>query len=97
MNKPISPELEALRQRWRELLKRAQEKGGKPTLADIEAANVSNDPVVFALLEETKKALDEQSERLFRKLKVKPEDFEAASKSRKKQTFSALRDSIFKP
>lgn len=79
MRQPTPQEIEALRQRWREILKRAQEKGEHPTSADIQAANASNDPIVAELVSETTKALEEQSNRLLKGLKIKPEEFQAVS------------------
>lgn len=74
--KPMThPEIEALRRRWREILKRAQEKAEHPSPADIEAANASNDPVVAELLAQTTKALEEHSKRLLNKLKPSLNDF----------------------
>lgn len=68
-------EIEALRRRWREILRRAQERAEHPSPADIEAANASNDPVVAQLVAETTKALEEHSKRLLCKLKPKLNDF----------------------
>ena len=77
------PEIEALRRRWREILKRAQEKAEHPSPADIQAANASNDPVVAELLAQTTKALEEHSKRLLSRVKVDGQGFEQASKVQK--------------
>lgn len=82
--KPMTPnEIEALRRRWREILRRAQERAEHPSPADIEAANASNDPVVVQLVAETTKALEEHSKRLLSRVKLNGEGFEQASKVNK--------------
>ena len=83
MRQPTPQEIEALRRRWRENLRRAQEKAEHPSAADIQAANASNDPVVAELVAETTKALEEHSKRLLSRVKVNGEGFEQASKIRK--------------
>lgn len=83
MRPTTHPEIEALRRRWREILKRAREKGDKPSPADIEAANESNDPIVAELVAETTKALEEHSKRLLSRVKVDGQGFEQASKVQK--------------
>lgn len=78
--KPLTPkEIEALRRRWREILKRAQEKGESPSAVDIEAAKASNDPFTVELVVATEKALEDHKRRLDR-LKTKPEDFKPAKR-----------------
>lgn len=82
MRQPTPQEIEALRRRWRENLRRAQEKAEHPSPADIEAANASNDPVVAELVVETKKSLEEHSKRLLSRVKLNGEVFAPASKAR---------------
>ena len=86
MRQPTPQEIEALRQRWREILRRAQEKAEHPSHADIEAANACNDPVVAQLVAETTKALEDHSKRLLSRVKLNGEGFEQASKVRKPST-----------
>ena len=89
--KPMTPnEIEALRRRWREILRRAQERAEHPSTADIEAANASNDPVVAELLAQTTKALEEHSKRLLSRVKLNGEGFEQASKIWKPNTPQSL-------
>ena len=75
MQKPVSPEVEALRQRWREILKRAREKGDKPSKADIDAVSMVDDPELLALVAETESALEEHSKRRLSKLKPCMDEF----------------------
>ena len=91
------PEIEALRRRWREILRRAQERAEHPSPADIEAANASNDPVVAQLVAETTKALEEHSKRLFSRVKLNGEGFEQASKVNKPDTLADFLRKAFKP
>lgn len=88
MKQMTHPKIEALRRRWREILRRAQEKAEHPSPADIEAANASNDPAVAELVAETKKALEEHSKRLLSRLN--PDIFEPKTPvlSKKKPTFN---------
>ena len=96
--KPMTPnEIEALRRRWREILRRAQERAEHPSPADIEAANASNDPVVVQLVAETTKALEEHSKRLFSRVKLNGEGFEQASKVNKPDTLADFLRKAFKP
>ena len=97
MRQPTPQEIEALRQRWREILKRAQEKGERPTSADIQAANASNDPVVAELVAETTKALEEHSKRLFSRVKLNGEGFEQASQVNKPDTLADFLRRTLKP
>ena len=90
-------EIEALRRRWREILRRAQERAEHPTPADIEAANASNDPVVAQLVAATTKTLEEHSKRLFSRVKLNGEGFEQASKVKKPDQLAAFLPKIFKP
>ena len=83
-------EIEALRRRWREILRRAQERAEHPSAADIEAANASNDPVVAQLVAETTKALEEHSKRLFSRVKLNGEGFEPAQKTQNHRVFIEL-------
>lgn len=78
MRQPTPQEIEALRQRWREILKRAQEKGEHPTFADIQAANASNDPIVADLFAQTEKALEEHLDNRLSRLNTDREDFQPA-------------------
>ncbi len=87
--KPLTPkEIEALRRRWREILKRAQEKGESPSAADIEDAKASNDPIVAELVVETQKALEDRKRRLDR-LKISPDGLVSTTGMRKLPTKSA--------
>ena len=96
--KPMThPEIEALRRRWHEILKRAQEKAEHPSAADIEAANASNDPVVAELVAETKKALEEHSKRLLSRVKVDGQGFEQASKVKEPDSLAAFLRRTLKP
>ena len=96
--KPMTPnEIEALRRRWREILRRAQERAEYPSAADIEAANASNDPVVAQLVAETTKALEEHSKRLFSRVKLNGEGFEQASQVNKPDTLADLLRRALKP
>lgn len=89
--KPMTPnEIEALRRRWCENLRRAQERAEHPSAADFEAANASNDPVAAELVAETTKALEEHSKRLLSRVKLNCDDFEQASKVRKPNTPKSL-------
>lgn len=72
MRQPTPQEIEALRRRWREILKRAQEKGQPPSPADIEAANSSNDPIVADLFAQTEIAMKEYLDSRLKKLKLNP-------------------------
>lgn len=81
MRQPTPQEIEALRQRWREILERAQEKGEHPTSADIEAANASNDPMVADLFAQTEKALEEYLDSRLSRLNTDPEDFRPAKRT----------------
>ena len=90
MRQPTPQEIEALRRRWREILKRAKEKAEHPSPADIEAANASNDPVVAELLAETTKTLEENSKRLLSRVKLNGEGFEQVSKVKKPNTPKSL-------
>jgi len=95
--KPLTTkEIEALRRRWREILKRAQEKGESPSAADIEAAKASNDPIVAELVVETEKALEEHKRRLDR-LKISPEDFKPAATQRTGSLLTTLLRQTLKP
>ena len=79
--KPMThPEIEALRRRWGEILKSAQEKGERPTSADIQAANASNDPIVADLLAQTEKALEEHLDNRLSRLNTDREDFQPAKR-----------------
>ena len=80
MRQPTPQEIEALRQRWREILKRAQEKGEHPTPADIQAANASNDPMVADLFAQTEKALEDYLDSRLSRLNTDPEDFRPAKR-----------------
>ena len=93
--KPLTPkEIEALRRRWREILKRAQEKGESPSEADIEAAYASNDPFTVELVVATEKALEDYKRRLDR-LKISLEDFKpAATKSTGSLLTTLLRQTL---
>ena len=96
--KPMTPnEIEALRRRWREILRRAQEKGEAPSPADIEAANASKDPVVAELLAETIKALEELSKRLLGRVKVDGQGFEHARKVKEPDPLAAFLRRTLKP
>ena len=96
--KPMTPnEIEALRRRWREILRRAQERAEHPSPADIEAANASNDPVVAQLVAETTKALEEHSKRLFSRVKLNGEGFEQASQVNKPDLLADFLRKAFKP
>ncbi len=96
--KPMTPnEIEALRRRWREILRRAQERAEHPSAADIEAANASNDPVVAQLVAETTKALEEHSKRLFSRVKLNGEGFEQASQVNKPDTLADFLRRALKP
>lgn len=96
--KPMTPkEIEALRRRWREILKRAQEKAEHPSAADIQAANASNDPVVAQLVAETTKALEEHSKRLLSRVKVDGQGFEQASKVKEADPLVAFLRRTLKP
>lgn len=90
MKPMINPKIEALRRRWREILRRAQEKAEHPSPADIEAANASNDPVVAELVAETTKALEEHSKRLLSRVKVDGQGFEQASKVKEPDALAAF-------
>lgn len=95
--KPLTPkEIEALRRRWREILKRAQEKGESPNAADIEAASASNDPIVAGLVVETEKALEDYKRRLDR-LKITPEDFKPAATQRTGSLLTTLLRQTLRP
>jgi hypothetical protein len=95
--KPLTPnEIEALRRRWREILKRAQEKGESPSAVDIEAANASNDPIVAQLVVETEKAIEDYKRRLDR-LKTSPEDFKPAATQRTGSLLTTLLRQTLKP
>ena len=91
------PEIEAVRRRWREILRRAQEKAEHPSPADIEAANASNDPVVAQLVAETTKALEEHSKRLLSRVKVDGQGFEQASKVKEPDSLAAFLRRTLKP
>lgn len=80
MRQPTPEEIEALRRRWREILKRAQEKGQHPTSADIQAANTSNDPIVADLFAQTEKALEERLDNRLSSLNTDREDFQPAKR-----------------
>lgn len=80
MRQQKPPEIEALRRRWREILKRAQEKGEHPTYADIQAANASNDPIVADLCAQTEKALEEHLDNRLSRLNTDREDFQPAKR-----------------
>ena len=96
--KPMThPEIEALRRRWREILRRAQEKAEHPSPADIEAANASNDPVVAELVAETTKALENHSKRLLSRVKVDGQGFEQASKVKAPDPLAAFLRRTLKP
>lgn len=97
MRPTTHPEIEALRRRWREILRRAQEKAEHPSPADIEAANASNDPVVAQLVAETTKALEEHSKRLLSRVKVDGQGFEQASKVKEPDSLAAFLRRTFKP
>lgn len=75
MHKPAHPEIEVLRRRWRDILKRAREKGDKPSKADIDAASMVDDPELSALVAETESALEEHSKRRLGKLKPCLDEF----------------------
>ena len=90
-------EIEALRRRWREILRRAQEKAEHPSPADIEAANASNDPVVAELVAETTKALEKHSKRLLSRVKVDGQGFEQASKVKEPDSLAAFLRRTLKP
>jgi hypothetical protein len=95
--KPLTPnEIEALRRRWREILKRAQEKGENPSAADIEAAYASNDPFTVELVVATEKALEDYKRRLDR-LKTNPEDFKPAATQRTGSLLTELLRQTLKP
>lgn len=96
--KPLTPnEIEALRRRWREILKRAQEKGEGPSAADIEAAYASNDPFTVELVVATEKALEEHNKRLLSRLKISPEDFKPAATKRTGSLLTTLLRQTLKP
>ena len=96
--KPMTnPKIEALRRRWREILRRAQERAEHPSAADIEAANASNDPVVAELVAETTKALEKHSKRLLSRVKVGGEGFEQASKVKAPDPLAAFLRRTLKP
>ena len=96
--KPMTPnEIEALRRRWREILRRAQERAEHPSPADIEAAMASNDHVVVQLVAETTKALEEHSKRLLSRVKLNGEGFEQASQVNKPDTLADLLRRALKP
>ena len=96
--KPMTPnEIEALRRRWREILRRAKERAEHPSVAEIEAANASNDPVVAQLVAETTKALEEHSKRLLSRVKVDGQGFEQASKVKEPDSLAAFLRRTFKP
>jgi len=97
MKRLTDQEIESLRRRWREILKRAQEKGQKPSAAEIQAAHASNDLIIMELVEETKMALEEHNKRLLDKLKTNPEDFQSAANVRKPSLFTTLLRQPFKP
>ena len=80
MRQPTPQEIEALRQRWREILKRAQEKGERPASADIQAANASNDPIVAELFAQTEKALEEHLDNRLSRLNTDREVFQPAKR-----------------
>lgn len=80
MRQPTHEEIEALRQRWRVILIRAREKFVAPTSTEIEAAKMSNDPIIEELLSETEKVLKHNSDRLLNCLKIHPENFQPARK-----------------
>lgn len=80
MHKPAHPEIEALRRRWRDILKRAIEKGDKPSKADIDAASMVDDPELSALVAETESALEEHSKRRLGKLNTNIDDFQPAKR-----------------
>jgi len=97
MRQPTPQEIEALRRRWREILRRAQEKAEHPSPADIEAANASNDPVVAELVAETTKALEEHSKRLLSRVKVDGQGFEQARKVKEPDSLVAFLRRTLKP
>lgn len=80
MHKPAHPEIEALRRRWREILKRAREKGDKPSKADIDAASMVDDPELSALVADTESALEEHSKRRLVKLNTNINVFQPAKR-----------------
>jgi hypothetical protein len=80
MRQPRPQEIEALRRRWREILKRAQQQGEPPTSADIQAANASNDPIVADLFAQTEKALEDNLDSRLSRLNTDPEDFRPAKR-----------------
>lgn len=80
MRQPTPQEIEALRRRWREVLKRAQEKGETPSPSDIEAANASNDPIVADLFAQTEKALEEHLDNRLSRLNTDRENFQPAKR-----------------
>lgn len=80
MRQPTPQEIEVLRRRWREILKRAQEKGEHPTSADIQAANASNDPIVADLFTQTEKALEEHLDNRLSRLNTDREVFQPAKR-----------------
>jgi hypothetical protein len=93
--KTLTPkEIEALRRRWHEILKRAQE-GESPSAADIEAARASNDPIVAELIVKTEKALEDYKRRLGR-LKTNPEDFKPSATHRTSKALTKLTIKAFK-
>lgn len=95
MKRLTHQEIESLRRRWREILKRAQEKGEKPSAADIQAAHESNDSIIMELVVQTEKTLEEHNKRLLDRLK--PKGFQLASSVRKTSPLSALLRESFKP
>ena len=97
MRQPTPQEIEAVRRRWRENLRRALEKAEHPSPADIEAANASNDPVVAELVAETTKALEEHSKRLLSRVKVDGQGFKQASKVKEPDSLVAFLRRTLKP
>lgn len=79
MRQPTPQEIET-RRHWREILKRAQEKGEHPTSADIQAANASNDPIVADLFAQTERALEEHLDNRLSRLNTDREVFQPAKR-----------------
>ena len=94
MRQPTPQEIEALRRRWREILKRAQENGEHPTYADIQAANASNDPIVADLFAQTEKALEEHLDNRLSKLNIDPEKFRPAKRPPSAMTMIAAAEML---
>ena len=94
MRQPTPEEIEALRRRWREVLKRAQEKGEHPTFADIQAANASHDPIVADLFAQTEKALEEHLDNRLSRLNTDREDFQPAKRPPSTMTMIAAAEML---